>query len=134
MLPAIAEAWDKTLRSNWATLFILGVAAVGHGLTYLPAAVPSDLRILALEKYLPLWAWAAVWIVEGLMLIGCAVARRAQPLAAGLASLMPLVFGCLFIGAWFTGDSERGYVVGGLYIIIWYLVTGRFAVMDKKVE
>lgn len=123
MSPTLARrAWA---RSPWAGVLILAVAVLIRGVCYLPTVIPAGHRIPALERYLPLWSWSGLWLIAGALAVACVVARANQwlPLVTGLLVALHTLWGAIYIAAWVSGDSERGYVTA-----LGYLATAVLAI------
>ena len=105
----------KTARaSGWVGLLIIALACLLKGVTYLPFAV-DDEPVPAVEKWIPMWIAAAVWIGVGLVGILAVWARRGGPMMVGAGTALHVLWGMLYMGAWLSGASERGYVTAILY-------------------
>lgn len=125
-------AW---FRSDRRVLLVLGIFAAALGAFYLPMCVPASAHMPTLEKWVPLWLWAAAWIADSALLLFSAITDRARPTAVAMGSAMPLLWAAIYLGGWLTGDNARGYVTALSFLILWFLMTSRFSVIhDNSAE
>ena len=105
----------KTAKSSdWVGLLIISLACLLKGITYLPFAV-DDGPIPAVERWIPMWIAAAVWIGVGMLGLLAVWRRRGGPLMVGAGTSLHVLWGLLYMGAWLSGASERSYVTSILY-------------------
>lgn len=116
-------AWK---RSGWCGMAILGLAVLARGLCYTTPVIPEGHRIPPLEALLPLQIWTAVWITAGILTLVCVAARKAMAPMVGVCVGLHVLWACLYLGAWLTGDSSRGYVTALSYITIALLALWSF--------
>lgn len=118
----------RALRSDWTGVLILTLVVLARGLCYLPALIPHGHRIPALERYLPLWSWSTLWLaagVVGLVVIVCR-ARSWLPMATGVIVALHTLWGAMYIAAWASGASERGYITALSYLTVAAVATWAF--------
>lgn len=123
----------RALCSPRVVLGFLGVLAVARGIFYLPAFAPSD-RIPALEEYLPLPWWAALWIIVGVVTLAAAVTRRGMAGAVGVQVGVSGMWAGLYLVAYLGGWSQRGYVTATTYLALSLLVMAYYARIDMAEE
>lgn len=109
--------------SNWTGLFIIALACLVKGVTYLPFSV-DDAPIPEVEKWLPTSVAAAVWIGVGVAGMMSVALRRFGPQLVGIGTAMHVLWGLFYMGAWLSGASPRGYVVSITYfafaaVVLW---------------
>lgn len=129
MLDTVKEFTIRALCSGWAVLFTVGLVYIARGIFYIPALVRESDRIPMVETYAPLWVWAAIWIVSGVVLVVMAWKRKHMPLLIGVAGGMSAAWSVLYIGAWIVGASAAGYVTATSYVLILFLVVAYFALL-----
>lgn len=124
------RAWWRTIGGG---MWIIGVATLAHGVSYLPPLVNSD-RSAAhfLETLLPPTAWAWVWLAAGVVALAASVCHRLLPLALGGAVGLHTMWALSFIGATFTGDSTRGWVSAISYAGVAALAVWGFSRADPE--
>lgn len=79
----------------------------------------SGYRFLA--DIMPLWAWAAMWGVVGVLCLVYAFRKRDQPAFAAAMGLKVL-WGSVYVGGQWTGAVERGYVSAVVWLALAALV------------
>ncbi|KQB83900.1 hypothetical protein [Corynebacterium oculi] len=122
-------------------VLVLAVTVLIRGVCYVPSMIPEGHRIPALERFLPLWSWSGLWLIAGALAVVCVVcgARRWLPVATGVLVALHTLWGAIYIAAWASGDSERGYVTALSYIAVALLATWAFGrgdlspVVDREV-
>lgn len=102
---------------GWGLLFFAAMTVV-RGVCYLPPFIPGYHTIPALEPYLPMTAWAAVWIVSGVFCLCCMAYKPLYPAAFGVIAGLHALWAVLYFSAWLTGESDRGYVTALNYLTI----------------
>lgn len=116
-------AWK---RSGWCGMAILGTAVLLRGLCYTAPVIPEGHRIPPLEAILPLQLWTAVWLCAGILTLIFAAAKRYMAPMVGVCISLHVLWACLYLGAWLTGDSSRGYVTALSYLTIALLALWSF--------
>ena len=116
-------AWK---RSGWCGMAILGTAVLLRGLCYTAPVIPEGHRIPPLEAILPLQLWTAVWLCAGILTLVFAAAKRYMAPMVGVCISLHALWACLYLGAWLTGDSSRGYVTALSYLTIALLALWSF--------
>ncbi|MCH6196891.1 hypothetical protein MHT86_05175 [Corynebacterium mastitidis] len=106
------------VRSRWVGLLILTVGVVLRGVCYLPAVVPADHRVPALERVLPLSAWAALWLAAGAFCLACLMLHRGLGPAVGICVALHFLWGLLYLSAWLLDESPRGYATALTYFMV----------------
>jgi hypothetical protein len=69
----------------------------------------------------PLWTWAALWIVAGLICLWYAF-QQCDRVGYTAAIFIKVVWGLACIGAWLVGDVERGYAPAAIWLAFALLV------------
>lgn len=116
-------AWK---RSGWCGMAILGTAVLLRGLCYTDPVIPDGHRIPPLESILPLQMWTVVWLAVGIVTLICVALKRAMAPMVGICVSLHALWACLYLGAWLTGDSSRGFVTALSYITIALLALWSF--------
>lgn len=123
---------DRFLRSSRAILLFLGFVMVLRGTFYMQTEISGDMSIPALERYVPLWAWAAVWMVSGLAVVACAILGRI-PSGAAIASALAALWAALLTVGWLAGQTITGYSSALQYALISVLIASVFARSQQPV-
>lgn len=121
--------WARTFRRFSTTdgmgLLIVGVASMARGVSYAPMVMPDGQRgSHVAETWLPMDAWALVWLLIGLLCI-IAAFRWETPLAAaavGATVGLHFLFGASFLWGSIHGDMSRGWVSALSYFAVSFLV------------
>ena len=109
----------RFLRSDSMGLFILAVATIARGVSYLsPFLNPNRNPAHWLEGLMQPTLWAWVWIAGGLLALASCFASRLQPAALGITVGLHTAWALSFIGSTMTGDTSRGWVSAISYITI----------------
>lgn len=108
-------------RSHLARVLILGAGGVGailRGVAYLPTANPPDSAQLSpVEAWMPVTAWAGVWIAVGCLVLLSMVWRPVSITAmTGLTALLTL-WGVSYIVAWAFMDVSRSWVTASVFLM-----------------
>ena len=116
-------------RLRVAVLAVASYGAASRGLAYLED--PNTSLTTYVDNFVPLWAWAAVWLAAAVMvLVGIAhrvFARWAMSLTSGLW----LVWAISYFWATLLGDQHRGWVTGSGFIVIAAYTWIMAAMMDN---
>lgn len=110
-------------------MVILGAASVVRGVSYLPALRGSAGNAHYAEAWLPMTAWAWVWIIVGTLAVA-ASARWSSPIAAtavGLSIGLHALWASSLILSAIIGEMGRGYVSAISYLAIALLALWAFA-------
>ena len=125
-----SRAWWRTISGG---MWIIGVATLARGVSYLPMLVdPGRSAAHFLENLMPPTAWAWVWLAAGGLALAASVRHRLLPLALGGAVGLHTMWALSFIGATFTGDSTRGWVSAISYAGITALAVWGFSRADPE--
>ena len=123
-------AWWRTISGG---MWIIGVATLARGVSYLPALVnPDRSAVHFLENLLPPTAWAWVWLGAGALALVASVRHRLLPLALGGAVGLHALWALSFFSATFTGDSARGWVSAISYAAVAALAVWGFSRADPE--
>lgn len=112
--------WTQTF---WCGLFIIAMATLSKGWAYLPFNTAGH-DIPAVERWVPT-TWAAViWVVFGLGGLVSVIVRRFGSQMIGLCAGLHALWFLLYVSAWLSGASPRGYVTSILYgafvaLVLW---------------
>ena len=124
------RAWWRTISGG---MWIIGVATLARGVSYLPMLVdPGRSAAHFLENLMPPTAWAWVWLGAGALALVASVRHRLLPLALGGAVGLHTMWALSFIGATFTGDSTRGWVSAISYAAVAALAVWGFSRADPE--
>ncbi|MGP5206414.1 hypothetical protein ACTXJY_00140 [Corynebacterium casei] len=131
------RTWEKAesgFLSDTAGLIALTLIALSRGFSYLPGQVnvgrsPAH----ALEGLLPPPAWAAVWLVIGLVCIVSLRWRSLMPAAVAACVLLNLVWLMSFLGLQITGENYRAYVTSINYFAAAFFIAWGFGRGKKNV-
>ena len=105
----------KTAKSSdWVGLLIIALACLLKGVSYLPFAVNNE-PVPAVERWIPVGVTATVWIGVGALGLIAVWLRRGRPKMVGAGVSLHVLWGLLYVGAWLSGASARGYVTAILY-------------------
>lgn len=125
----VKEFLQRAFCSGWAVLFFIGVTYIARGIFYLPELVRDSDRIPLVEHYAPLWVWALLWVIAGVVLVILAWLHRHMPMLIGLAAGMSGGWAALYIGAWIAGASAAGYVTALSFVLIVVLIVAYFTLL-----
>ncbi|WOH94987.1 hypothetical protein [Corynebacterium urealyticum] len=124
------RAWWRTISGG---MWIIGVATLARGVSYLPPLVNADREAAHfLETLLPPTAWAWVWLAAGVVALVASVCHRLLPLALGGAVGLHTLWALSFVGATVTGDVPRGWVSAIGYAGIAALAVWGFSRADPE--
>ena len=125
-----SRVWWRTISGG---MWIIGVATLARGVSYLPPLVnPERSAVHFLENLLPPTAWAWVWLAAGVLALAASVRHRLLPLALGGAVGLHTMWALSFISATFTGDSTRGWVSAISYAAVAALAVWGFSRADPE--
>ena len=125
-----SRAWWRTISGG---MWIIGMATLARGVSYLPALVnPDRSAVHFLENLLPPTAWAWVWLGAGALALVASVRHRLLPLALGGAVGLHALWALSFFSATFTGDSARGWVSAISYAAVAALAVWGFSRADPE--
>ena len=124
------RAWWRTISGG---MWIIGVATLARGVSYLPMLVdPGRSAAHFLENLMPPTAWAWVWLGAGALALVASVRHRLLPLALGGAVGLHALWALSFFSATFTGDSTRGWVSAISYAAVAALAVWGFSRADPE--
>lgn len=124
------RAWWRTISGG---MWIIGVATLARGVSYLPALVnPERSAAHFLETLLPPTAWAWAWLAAGVVALAASVCHRLLPLALGGVVGLHALWALSFFSATFTGDSPRGWVSAISYAAVAALAVWGFSRADPE--
>lgn len=130
----IWEKSEQAFLSDTAGLLALTFIALTRGFSYLPGQINVDRNPAhALEGLLPPPAWAAVWIVIGLVCIASITFRRLMPVAVAACVLLNIVWLLSFFGIQITGENARAYVSSINYFAAAFFIAWGFGRGKKNV-
>lgn len=129
--------WEKAesgFLSDTSGLLALTLIALSRGFSYLPGQVnvgrsPAH----ALEGLLPPPAWAAVWLIIGLVCIVSLRWRSLMPAAVAACVLLNVVWLLSFFGIQITGENYRAYVTSINYFAAAFFIAWGFGRGKKNV-
>lgn len=125
---------ERGFLSDTAGLLALTLIALSRGFSYLPGQVNVDRSPAhALEGLLPPPAWAAVWLIIGLVCIVSLRWRSLMPAAVGACVLLNVVWLMSFLGLQITGESYRAYVSSINYFAAAFFIAWGFGRGKKNV-
>lgn len=123
-------AWLRTISGG---MWIIGVATLAKGVSYLPPLVNADRGAAHfLENLLRPTVWAWVWIAFGALALVAAHCHRLLPIALGGAVGLHVLWALSFIGGTVTGDSPRGWVSAIGFVAIAALAVWGFSRADPE--
>jgi hypothetical protein len=108
--------WRRVGRRGSALLFFAVLDLIYSFSLYHPApraaATPAFVFIAGI---VPLWAWATLWLVVGLLcLVGAFV--REDSFAWAAAMLLKVLWGSVFLTGWWLAGLERGWVSAAIWL------------------
>lgn len=124
----------RALCSGWVVLGLIGLSSAARGFFYLPSVVRDSDRLPAVEEYAPLWVWAIIWIVGGVVAVVCALMHRWLSLGVGIIIGLPVMWMVLYLGAWVTGESRGGYVTALTYGVAALSVTAYYVLLHQRIR
>jgi hypothetical protein len=77
-----------------------------------------------LATVVPLWTWALLWGVVGVVCLVCAFRRRDQ-VGFSAAIGLKVLWGLVCMGAWWWGGVERAYVTA----VVWLAFAGLVGIL-----
>ena len=86
-----------------------------------PRSTRDTAASVFLASILPLWLWALVWGIVGVICLVGAFRRRDE-WAYTAAIAVKVLWGSLFAGGWLFADLERGYVSAAVWFALALLV------------
>ncbi len=120
-------AWarhEMITRIGW---LLVGLLSLWRGWSYVwpgamwPATVQPQILDVATSA-IPLWAYAAVWLVAGMVAFAAAFCERLRPLATAINFGMYLIWALACAGAWAFLGSDRVWVSALNYAVYGWLV------------
>lgn len=102
----------SALGRRGAVLLYLAVVDVLYALSLwrpAPAAQRTPATRFLIEV-MPLLAWAALWLVVGVLCLAGAFRHRARPVAYAAAVAIKALWGLTFLLGWLAGEVDRGWV------------------------
>ena len=134
MLKRIRGKSERAFLSDTAGLLALTLIALTRGFSYLPMNINVDRAPAhALEGLLPPPAWAAVWLIIGLVCIASIACRRLMPIAVAACVLLNVVWLLSFLGIQITGENYRAYVTSINYFAAAFFIAWGFGRGKKNV-
>lgn len=125
---------ERAFLSDTAGLLALTLIALTRGFSYLPMNINVDRAPAhALEGLLPPPAWAAVWLIIGLVCIASIACRRLMPIAVAACVLLNVVWLLSFLGIQITGENYRAYATSINYFAAAFFIAWGFGRGKKNV-
>lgn len=124
----------RALCSGWVVLGLIGLSSAARGFFYLPSVVRDSDRLPTVEEYAPLWVWAIIWIVGGVVAVVCALMHRWLSLGVGIIIGLPVMWMVLYLGAWVTGESRGGYVTALTYGVAALTSTAYYVLLHQRIR
>ena len=112
-------------RHRAARALILGAGGIGailRGIAYLPAADPPRTSQLSpIEAWMPLTAWAALWMAVGIALIISTWCRTVSIWAMTALTALLTLWSTSYLIAWLWMGVGRSWVTASIFLMaaIW---------------
>ena len=119
--------WARHEVINRIGWLLMGLLSIWRGWSFVwpgarwPSVVQPQILDIAASS-IPLWLYATVWVVAGLVAVIAAFWVRARPIATALNFGMYLIWFLASIGAWFFLGSARVWVTALTYACYGWLV------------
>ena len=85
-----------------------------------PASARTSPQLSWLASLAPLWVWAVLWAVAG-VLCGWYAFRRRDQVGYTAAIVIKVLWGVASLGGWLVGGVDRGYVSAAIWLVFAWL-------------
>lgn len=113
-------------RYRGAALIFFGLLDLVYAFSLFnpPASARRSASLQFVASIAPLWAWALLWLIPGLLCAAQAF-MRADRVAFTSAIVVKVIWGLLYVVGWITGGLERAYVGA----TVWLALAGFVAII-----